>query len=771
MNTWIYLDQRDLDDLPYEDGSAPVTEELPLLYDFDGSDLPPEKFEGSRILHYDHDLSKMTVNATYAAEMDSDSPLTVYDFMTWALTDCVANGAEEYFMIFSSHGGGFLGYGGDLNEPEVAVNAEEADSRTPKGNPDMGGFRRKLLQPNQNIVDAINASLTDVQGAPARLDVIGFDACLMSGLGAIDEYRDVANYVLASEATEPGHGKIPAPHAKGHATWPAISPTQLTHTLFLFPILLGWAYYKLDTAASALDMAENFLLHYINETQACVECGWPDVHDTPKIMALVDTALFSVFHQAWEELSAEMLILLGDLNFYAALSRARGQTLSFESALFGKDAVDIGHFLENLRSICEVAPGSPLETLIDSTMTAYDDQFVMRGVGNGTAMATGMHITWPLKNDYKEMEEGYVSFIFQDSYNDDAPTWLDFLATFLNSTSPAASSEDSVCLASLASTIEPQYEGQLLLNPTIEFETLFGVVESDITIETDVVVVEYGLNLTHILGTRKLQDKIMNSKPRDTSEAGGRSRGRSHRRRRLAARQRKAQEGEAYFYLYGGDVAVTYSGPVATAIWDYYYFYLTTPEVTENIFVYDYGDGLKSFPVCYFSPDNVRSPEDFVGIVEVEAAVNSLGCNEGEVFFTISESGEANFALYTSGAFGTPSEIPKTAGGQIAPIVSVAWSTEDGFFDEIVGGFNETVVDWGADLSVIRVEDSWNLEQYGAETGLVEMYAFDFDNIDSGGGFDFITFPYSFLSAQDDDASSVSKHGGIRGLKVGKYRK
>ena len=226
LNTWIYLDQRDLDDLPYEDGSQPITESLPFLYDFDGSDLSPEKFEGSRILHYDHNLSKMTVNATYVNEMDSDSPATVYDFMTRALPDCVATGTEEYFMIFSSHGGGFLGYGGDENEPEVAVNAEEADNRAPKSNPDMVGFRRKLdLQPNQNIVDAINDSLTDVEGAPARLDVIGFDACLMSGLGAIDEYRDVANYVLASEATEPGHGKLSVPHATGHARWPARSRT------------------------------------------------------------------------------------------------------------------------------------------------------------------------------------------------------------------------------------------------------------------------------------------------------------------------------------------------------------------------------------------------------------------------------------------------------------------------------------------------------------------------------------------------------------------
>jgi hypothetical protein len=217
LNTWIYFDQRNLADLPYYSGGMPINESLPLLYEADGSELPAEKFEGSRILHYDHSLSKMTVNATYANEVDSDSPVIVEDFMTWALRDCVATGAEEYFMIFTSHGGGFIGYGGDENDGlEVAVNAEEADGGVPSENPDLDlGERRKLVQSNQRIVDAIESSLTKVEGAPAILDVIGFDACLMSGLGAIDEYRDVAKYVLASEATEPGHGEIPLFHAKG----------------------------------------------------------------------------------------------------------------------------------------------------------------------------------------------------------------------------------------------------------------------------------------------------------------------------------------------------------------------------------------------------------------------------------------------------------------------------------------------------------------------------------------------------------------------------
>jgi len=36
--------------------------------------------------------------------------------------------------------------------------------------------------------------------------VIGFDACLMQAVDAVDDFRSIIKYYLASEATEPGHG-------------------------------------------------------------------------------------------------------------------------------------------------------------------------------------------------------------------------------------------------------------------------------------------------------------------------------------------------------------------------------------------------------------------------------------------------------------------------------------------------------------------------------------------------------------------------------------
>jgi len=52
------------------------------------------------------------------------------------------------------------------------------------------------MQTNQLIVSAIGGALDAVADAPDKLDVLGFDACLMSSVEAADDYTGVAtNFV------------------------------------------------------------------------------------------------------------------------------------------------------------------------------------------------------------------------------------------------------------------------------------------------------------------------------------------------------------------------------------------------------------------------------------------------------------------------------------------------------------------------------------------------------------------------------------------------
>ena len=164
---------------------------LTNVYNPDGTELT-ESFGGSRYFTWDHDLGAMVVNGTFSSELNSDDPSVLQDFVTYALTDCIAQGKSEFFLALSSHGGGFVGFGGD--------NDNENFRRL---------RRRKLLESTASIFSAIQGALSSVAGAPSQLDVLGFDACLMQSVDALDDFASIAKYYLASEAVEPGHGKSP----------------------------------------------------------------------------------------------------------------------------------------------------------------------------------------------------------------------------------------------------------------------------------------------------------------------------------------------------------------------------------------------------------------------------------------------------------------------------------------------------------------------------------------------------------------------------------
>lgn len=181
VTAWVYFDALNPNVTGYEQDFVPGP--LLDLYHANGTAVT-ESYYGSQYLTYDHDMQKMIVD-TQLGEINSDSKEAVYDFVSHALNDCVAKDKTEFFIAFSSHGAAYAGFG------------EDVDPGT-----------RRLLQLNQNLNSALRSALADVQGAPEMFDVLGFDACLMSSYDALDDYRNITKYYLASEATIPGYGKF-----------------------------------------------------------------------------------------------------------------------------------------------------------------------------------------------------------------------------------------------------------------------------------------------------------------------------------------------------------------------------------------------------------------------------------------------------------------------------------------------------------------------------------------------------------------------------------
>jgi hypothetical protein len=220
MTTWVYFDHRNYgtsvdshEQHHNDDGmhseAGDIIEPMPFVYNKDGSSQTGEKPQGSFYFKQDHSLGKLVIEEDLG-ELNGDSPDTVLKFVNHALADCIANGAEEYMIVFSSHGGGFQGFGGDEHPG------------------------RMLAQTNSDIVGALRSALDSNLGEGSKMDVIGFDACLMQAFDAADDYSSVGKYYLASEQVEPGHGMSLSLTCTHSSFW-----LSYKYFSFLFPMKAG----------------------------------------------------------------------------------------------------------------------------------------------------------------------------------------------------------------------------------------------------------------------------------------------------------------------------------------------------------------------------------------------------------------------------------------------------------------------------------------------------------------------------------------------------
>jgi hypothetical protein len=109
-------------------------------------------------------------------EVNMGDPATLADFVSWGIATYPA---DKYGLVFWDHGGGWVGFGDDESHDHDGLTLNE--------------IRRGLD-------DGLAA--TDV----SRFQFIGFDACLMATWETAVTLEYHAEYLLASEELEPGHG-------------------------------------------------------------------------------------------------------------------------------------------------------------------------------------------------------------------------------------------------------------------------------------------------------------------------------------------------------------------------------------------------------------------------------------------------------------------------------------------------------------------------------------------------------------------------------------
>lgn len=130
-------------------------------------------------LQKDNQVGKITSPAAedMGPSVDMSNPKTLTDAIVWGVTNYPA---ENVAVIISDHGAGTDGAVAD----------------------DRDGSFGELMSPI-NLQKAIK----DAQSITGKkLDVLGFDACLMANTEVAYQLKDCADYLIASEQTEGGYG-------------------------------------------------------------------------------------------------------------------------------------------------------------------------------------------------------------------------------------------------------------------------------------------------------------------------------------------------------------------------------------------------------------------------------------------------------------------------------------------------------------------------------------------------------------------------------------
>lgn len=127
------------------------------------------------LLQQDPNMSKITSPVVESlGKTNMSDPQTLSDFIQWGMKNYPA---EHYMVIVSDHGNGWQGavqdfsHDGWMTLPQIREGFEKAQAATGR-----------------------------------KVDVIGFDACLMASSEVAHELKDQANYLVASEETEGGDG-------------------------------------------------------------------------------------------------------------------------------------------------------------------------------------------------------------------------------------------------------------------------------------------------------------------------------------------------------------------------------------------------------------------------------------------------------------------------------------------------------------------------------------------------------------------------------------
>ncbi len=310
-------------------GSTTDVAIIVLMDRISGYDTSYGDWTDTRLFYVDQGDEPYDTNANETwGERNMGNPQTIVDFMTW----CVNNyPAEHYALILWDHGGGLSGVCWD---------------------DDNGGD-------NINLNELRTALETIYNNLGVKLDIIGFDACLMGMIEVAYQCRDYVDYVVFSQETEGADG------------WP--------YDDILDPLVNNPA---MSPADFAVLIAQKYVESYNGGSQGT---------DTSATQSAINmSALAKVTFRKLDRLVGELI------RNYGSLSTAISNAVSGAETFYYSNEKDLIHFLELLKG--EVSD-SDLISLIDDTIDAVNASIMYGGHLSGHPSAHGLSANFPSSYD------------------------------------------------------------------------------------------------------------------------------------------------------------------------------------------------------------------------------------------------------------------------------------------------------------------------------------------------------------------------------------
>ncbi|MBN1121050.1 MAG: hypothetical protein JXJ17_08225 [Anaerolineae bacterium] len=307
------------------------------------------------------------------ADMDS-----LVDFVSWSVTNYPA---DNYALILSDHG---TGWPGGWSDP-TAYGLGRDDIPLARGFGDM----LWLME--------LESALHEIQGITGidKLELIGFDACLMSHIEVYNAIAPYANYAVASQEVEPG---------------------------------VGWAYSSFlqslvsNPGMSGADLGRAIVDSYITEDIYTLwEPELENILGNDITLATVDLGQMQTLNTAVDDLA----LAIGGID-QGIVAESRTYAQSYQD-VFGSQLppyIDLGNFAE----IVTVESGDPAVQQAYVDLVAALNQFVVAEKhGKARPGSNGVSIYFPNSSLYQTDYGGSESYT-SVSYTFAANTlWDDFL--------------------------------------------------------------------------------------------------------------------------------------------------------------------------------------------------------------------------------------------------------------------------------------------------------------------------------------------------------